>query len=175
MSDPSQNLQTPRRLLLALIATAHGVRGLVKLKLYTDDPGLLDGPLYTSETGAATLALTMKSSAGKYWLAEIEGIADRTAAEKLRGVKLWIDRDSLPATGNNEYYYSDLIGLDAFGPGGEPAGRVIDVQNFGAGDLLEIQPLSGESYYLPFTKETAPVIDTGKGRITIVRPETDAD
>lgn len=164
-----------QRIQIALIATAHGVRGLVKVKLYTDDPGLLDGPLFTSESGAETMALTMKNSMGKYWLAEIEGIADRTAAEKLRGTKLWIERSALPAAGENEYYYNDLIGLDAFGPEGQPEGRVIDVQNFGAGDLLEIQPPSGESYYLPFTKETAPVVDTGKGRITIVRPETEAD
>lgn len=171
---PVQEQDRPaRRVCLGVIATAHGVRGLVKVLCYADDPHMLDGMLFTSETGESSLTMTMKNSMGKYWLAEIEGIADRTAAEALRGVKLWIDRAELPALDDEEeFYIEDLVGLAAEHSGGESAGKVIAVENFGAGDLLEIQPPTGTSYYLAFTKENVPHIFLQERKIVIVRNQT---
>lgn len=143
------------RVCLAKIATAHGIRGMVKLIVHADDPGNLEihGPLYTSETGEETLTVKLHNPMGKYHLAEIEGIADRTAAEKLRGTELWLPRDKLPAAGKGQHYYADLIGLPARDGQGNGLGKIIAVANFGASDLLEIQPPGAPSFYLPFTKD----------------------
>ena len=85
------------RICVAKITTAHGVRGLVKLKIYAEDIALIDGALFTEETGDNTITLTLKSATNKFWLAEIEGITDRTQAEKLRGTELYVARSALPA------------------------------------------------------------------------------
>ncbi len=148
------------------------MRGLVKVKCDTDSPELLNGPLFTKPTGTDVITLTMKNSMGKYWLAEVDGVTDRTAAEKLRGTKLWVERDQLPdLEDEDEFYFEDLIGLTAEDQSGKPAGKVLAVENFGAGDLLEIKPPQGASYYLPFTKETVPVIALDQGKLVIVPPE----
>ncbi len=154
---------------LGVIATAHGVRGLVKILCEADDPHLLDSVLYTSETGSDTLTLTMKNSMGKYWLAEVAGVADRDAALALHGTKLWIERDNLPELQSNaEFYIEDLIGLRAEDAQGNPAGTVIAAENFGAGDLLEIKPVTGDSYYLPFTEANVSGIFLSERKIVIV-------
>ena len=147
--------QNPRRVCLAKIATAHGVRGLVKLIVHAEDPQNIEtyGPLFTSETGTATLKLSLISQMNKYWLAEVEGIADRTAAEKLRGTDLWVDRDSLPAPDEGQHYYTDLIGLPARDESGAEIGKIVTVANFGATDLLEIQPPDNPSFFLPFVDD----------------------
>jgi len=109
---------------------------------------------------------------GKYWLAGIEGISDRTEAEKLRGTKLWLDRAALPALEEeDEFYVEDLIGLKALTKDGADAGTIIAVDNFGAGTLLEIRPPAGTPYYLPFTKKNVPSVDITEGTVQIVAPE----
>jgi len=106
---------------------------------------------------------------GKYWLAGVDGISDRDAAMELRGTKLWIDRDTLPALEDEEeFYIQDLVGLDVITENGTKAGSIITVENFGAGDLLEIRPLSGDTYYLPFTKKNVPDINI-KDRQVVIR------
>lgn len=170
-----QDLDQPsKRVCLGKIATAHGVRGLVKIRCEADDPHLLDehGPVYTSATGQDTLTLTMKNSlgntGGKYWLAEVAGIADRDAALALGGTELWIDRDQLPQLeDDDEFYIDDLVGLKVVNTTGKDVGKVIGVNNFGAGDLLEIQPESGESFFLIFTNENVPEVSLADGKITI--------
>lgn len=157
-----------RRVQIGTIATAHGVRGLVKIKCEAEDLSLFDGPVFTAETGDETLTLTLKNPLGKYVLAAVDGIEDRTAAEKLRGTKLWTGRDSLPETEEDEFYFEDLVGLAAFTPDGTPAGTVVAVENFGAGDLLEIRPMSGPAYYLPFTKDNVPDISLSERRIVVI-------
>src|SRR5467141_330280 len=84
-------------------------------------------------------------------VATLKGIATREEAERLNGVELYIARDMLPATDENEYYHADLIGLAAVTPANEPLGRIIAIHNFGAGDIIEISPLSGATMLLPFT------------------------
>lgn len=85
-----------KRLCLTQIATAHGVKGLVKLHVFVEDTSLLNGALFTSETGPETLSVTLKNATAKHFLAEIEGIKDRDAALALRGTKLYLDREALP-------------------------------------------------------------------------------
>lgn len=131
------------------------MRGLVKLAVYANDPAHLEihGPLYTSETGVETLKVSLHKPMNKYWLANIVGVTDRTAAERLRGTELWLPRDRLPETKEGEHYYADLIGKTVINSEGKDMGKVAAVHNFGAGDLLDIQPQAGKSFYLPFAGE----------------------
>ncbi|HEY1022777.1 MAG TPA: ribosome maturation factor RimM, partial [Flavisolibacter sp.] len=96
-----------KRVCLGEISTAHGVRGLVRIRVYGDDPQAFTayGPLFTSESGDKTLIIRMKNAANKFWLAEVDGVADRNAAELLRGTKLWIERDKLPAPADDDEFY----------------------------------------------------------------------
>lgn len=143
-----------QRICIAKIATAHGIKGFVKLHVFADDPHLANGKLFTSDDGDKTLTLKLKNATAKHWLAEIEGITDRTAAEKLRGTELYIDKSALPEPDENEFYIADLIGMTCFNENKKEIGTIIAVENFGAGDLLEIQPNGGESFYLPFNDDT---------------------
>ncbi len=152
-----------KRVCLGKIVGAHGVKGLVKVLPFGDDPLLIEtlGPAYTSETGPGTLSIAMKNSAGnKYWLAAVDGVTERNGAEALRGTELYVPRESLPKIENeNSFYFSDLVGIKALNDAGKEIGEIIAVQNFGAGDLLEIKPPMGESYYLPFNKEFVKNVD----------------
>jgi 16S rRNA processing protein RimM len=162
-----------KRFCLARIATAHGVKGLVKLILYTDDPqALSDYTFFTKETGESdTVKLTMKNSMGKYWLAAIDGVSDRTEAEKLRGLPLYVDRQALPSTDDDEFYMQDMIGLNAITESGETVGNIIDVQNFGAGDLMEVKPDTADSFYIPFDDEYVGDVDMDKQSVTVFNYE----
>lgn len=165
-----QNIdEAKNRVCVAQIATAHGVKGLVKLRVFAENTDLLNGPLFTSETGGRALSVTLKNATAKFWLAEIGGVSDRDEALALRGTKLYIDRSALPETDEGEFYVSDLVGRSVQSTDGEKIGTILDVANFGAGDMLEIQPLSGPSFYLPFTDENVPEI--GKESITVNIPE----
>ena len=160
--------QSSLRVCLGVIATAHGVKGLVKIRCDADAPSILNGPLYTSEKGQDTLTLTLKNSMGKYWLATVDGITDRDEALALRGTKLWLDRNKLPDLDDeDEFYIQDLVGLKAQDKNGNEIGKVIAVDNFGAGDLIEIKPLKGESYYVPFTKDNVPDLSLTEKYIVI--------
>jgi 16S rRNA processing protein RimM len=162
-----------KRILIGEIATAHGIKGFVKVRCFADDPGLLEsGPLFLGESGDKTLTLSLKHSTDKAFVAEVKGIDDRNDAEKLRGTKLYIDRDSLPEAGDNEYYYEDLKGMNVIDKEGAPMGVVINVTNFGAGDLLDIQkPGSAETFYLPFNGETIIDVAMNSKTITATLPE----
>ena len=126
----------------------------MKILPYGEDPSLIDslGPAFVSETGDKTLRVRIKSSAGKLLLCAIDGCTDRDVAQSLRGTELWYDRTLLPDLDVDEgFYHEDLIGLKVVEDGQE-IGHVIAVDNFGAGDLLEIKPLSGAEFYYPFEK-----------------------
>lgn len=158
------------RVCLGKIVSAHGVKGLVKILPFGDDPRLIEelGPVYTDESGSSTLSITMKNSAGhKYWLAAVEGITERNGAEALRGTELYIPRDRLPESSEDDgYYYTDLVGMKAMNESGNAIGEVIAVKNFGAGDLIEIQPVGGNSYYLPFDKNFIQNVNMEKRTLT---------
>jgi 16S rRNA processing protein RimM len=160
-----------RRLTLGRITGAQGIKGEVKLQSFTADP--LDiasyGPLDTSNGQRLTIRSIKPHK--NMLLARIEGVEDRNAAEALRGVELMIDRDRLPAADEDEIYHADLIGLSAHDTGGNLVGTVVDVLDFGAGELLELKPAQGKTFLVPFSVETVPEIDLDAGRLVIDPPE----
>ncbi len=143
-----------KRVCLGKISAAHGIKGLVKIFPYGDDISLLEGELFTAEQGGETLTISLKNPLGKYILAAVKGCTERNAAEALKGTALWTSRDALPGLGEDEFYIEDLIGLEARNEKDEIIGKVIAVENYGAGDLIEIQPVSGQSFLMPFNDET---------------------
>lgn len=161
------------RICLGAIAGAHGVRGLVKIKSFTEEPADLTayGPL-GDETGDCSFEIAVTGQAKGLLLARIEGVADRDAAQALRGVRLYVDRAALPVPAKvEEFYQADLIGLAAEDPQGRPLGRIAAVENYGAGDYLEIVPPEGETLLVPFTKAAVPLIDIEAGRVVVAPPE----
>lgn len=158
--------------LMAEIVGVHGVKGMLKLKIFSESPEDLPG--YSPFCDAArkkTFDLLSVQPHGNTFLAEIDGIADRTEAEKLRGVKLYVTRGCLPDIAeNNTFYHVDLVGLAARWPDGRPMGKVVNVANYGAGDLIEIRPAKGASFYVPFTDDAVPEVDIKGGFVTIDPP-----
>jgi 16S rRNA processing protein RimM len=159
------------RICVAKIGAAHGVRGEVRLWTFTEDPLAVTryGPLSTKD-GTRQLEVTKAREGRDHLVAMFKGVDDRTAAEKLNGIELYIARDQLPATDDDEYYHSDLIGLAAETTAGEPLGRVIAMHNFGAGDIMEIAPLAGSTLLLPFSNAVVPTVDVKGGRVIIELP-----
>lgn len=157
---------------VARIGAAHGVRGAVKLWTFTEDPLAVQhyGPLATKD-GTRQFEVTHAREANGHLVATFKGIATRDEAERLNGVELYIARDQLPATDEDEYYHADLIGLAAVTADDSPIGRVIAIHNFGAGDIIEIAPPHGATMLLPFTNAVVPTVDLAGGRVVIELPE----
>ncbi len=162
----------PSQICVARIGAAHGVRGAVKLWTFTEDPLAVKhyGPLVTKD-GARQFEVTHVREAKGHLVATLKGIATREEAERLNGVELYVAREKLPATDENEYYHADLIGLAAVNAAGEPLGRVIAIHNFGAGDIIEIAPPNGATMLLPFTNAVVPTVDLEGGRAVIELPD----
>jgi 16S rRNA processing protein RimM len=162
---------------VARIGAAHGVRGAVKLWTFTEDPLAVKayGPLLTKD-GARQFEVTHAREAKGHLVATLKGVATREEAERLNGVELYVPREKLPATSEDEYYHADLIGLAAVTPANEPLGRVIAIHNFGAGDIIEIAPPQGATMLLPFTNAVVPSVDLAAGRVVVELPdEIDGD
>ncbi|GLH76882.1 ribosome maturation factor RimM [Bradyrhizobium sp. SSBR45G] len=156
---------------VAKIGAAHGVRGEVRLWTFTEDPlaVLHYGPL-TTKDGSRSFEVAKAREAKDHLVATIKGVADRNAAERLNGLELYVPRDRLPETDDDEYYHADLIGLAAETTSGAPLGRVLAIHNFGAGDIIEIAPPSGSTLLLPFTNAVVPTVDLAGGRVIIELP-----
>lgn len=163
-----------KRVCLGVIVGAHGVRGLVKVKPFTETPEAVAayGPVETKD-GRRRFAIAVAGAGKGVVLCRLEGVADRDAAEALRGTELYVERTRLPKAAADEgWYHADLIGLAARGVDGRDYGRVVAVENFGAGDLLEIAPPEGHpTVYLPFTGENVPSVEPEAGRIVIDPPD----
>jgi 16S rRNA processing protein RimM len=162
---------------IARIGAPHGVRGAVKLWTFTEDPLAVKayGPLVTKD-GTRQFEVTHAREAKGHLVATLKGVASRDEAERLNGIELYIAREKLPATGEDEYYHADLIGLAAVTPANEPLGRVIAIHNFGAGDIIEIAPPRGATMLLSFTNAVVPSVDLAGGRVVIELPkEIDGD
>ena len=172
-------MSADRLILVGRVAGAFGVKGEVRLTAYTAEPlALLRYRRLQGEDGAHALTLTAarpgKPGGGAAEvIARTEEIATREEAEALKGLRLYVRREDLPAPEDeDEFYLADLIGLAVETPAGEALGKVRDVHNFGAGDLLEIAPAAGgPTWWLPFTREAVPEVKIGEGRIVAVRPE----
>jgi 16S rRNA processing protein RimM len=162
---------------VARIGAAHGVRGAVKLWTFTEDPLAVQryGPLLTKD-GARQFEVTHAREAKDHLVATLKGVATREDAERLNGVELYIAREKLPETDEDEYYHADLIGLAAVTADDSSIGRVIAIHNFGAGDIIEIAPPHGATMLLPFTNAVVPTVDLAGGRVVIELPdEVDGD
>ena len=161
------------RVCVARIGAAHGVRGEVKLWSFTEDPAAVAsyGPLETQD-GLRQFEIEELRRAKDHFVARISGIEDRTAAEKLRNLELYVPRARLPKIDDADtFYHADLIGLDAVTMNGTQVGTVHALHNFGAGDIIEIVPLgSGDPLMLPFNEATVPKIDLAAKQIVIVPP-----
>lgn len=158
--------------LLGRIVAAHGLRGEVKILTYTEAPENIAayGPLSDGK-GRSFNIDDVRPQKGGAVVARLAGVADRNGAERLRGTELYISRQCLPAPDEEEWYYSDLVGLQAVTPAGEPFGEVVSVQNFGAGDLLELRrPGERQTQFLAFTQANVPAVDIAGGTMTIVPP-----
>jgi 16S rRNA processing protein RimM len=157
---------------VARIGAAHGVRGAVKLWTFTEDPLAVKhyGPLMTKD-GARQFEVTHVREAKDHLVATLKGIATREDAERLNGLELYVARDKLPETDEDEYYHADLIGLAAVNAADEPLGRVVAIHNFGAGDIIEIAPAKGATMLLPFTNAVVPTVDLAGGRVVIELPQ----
>ena len=172
----------PGDVLLAAVIGAQGLKGAVKVKLFTAGPEGLGayGRLHDARGRSyeiADMRLLKKGEGTKPGEAVIslKGINTREAAEALKGAELFVARDALPATGTDEFYHADLIGLEAFDTQGRLMGRVAAIHNFGAGDIIAIRRGDGDDVLLAFTSETVPDVDPAGGRVTIAVPEDDED
>ena len=152
-----------RRIPLAAVAGAHGIKGEVRLKLFADSAGSLERHSSLIVGGLARRLLSVRP-AGKGAVARFEGIADRTAAEGLRGSLVEVERDSLPPLAEGEYYHVDLVGLPCVDRDGNALGTVAAVENFGAGDLLDVADLDGRRSLIPFRPGIADLAD---GRVVL--------
>jgi 16S rRNA processing protein RimM len=163
---------SPSQICVARIGAAHGVHGAVKLWTFTEDPLAVKryGPLVTKD-GARQFEVTHAREARGHLVATLKGVATREEAERLNGVELYVAREKLPATSEDEYYHTDLIGLAAVDAAGESLGRVIAIHNFGAGDIIEIAPPNGATLLLPFTNAVVPTVDLEGGRVVIELPD----
>jgi 16S rRNA processing protein RimM len=152
-----------RRIALAAIAGAHGVKGELRLKLFSDTVESVSRHERLYVGGAERRLVTIRDS-GKTAVARFEGIGDRSAAEALRGSLVEVDRSTLPPLEEGEYYHVDLIGLRAVDGDGKALGVVAAVENFGAGDLLDIEKIDGRRSLIPFKRGIA---DFEGGQIVI--------
>lgn len=168
------NAEAPAPLvLLGQIVGAHGVRGAVKIRSFTQEPTDIAayGPL-RDETGTRSFKVRVLGMARGNVLATLAGVADRDAAEALRGLALFVARTSLPAPDEDEYYLADLVGLSAVRSDGSAFGSVVAVHDFGAGTLLEVERAGAGSVLLPFTRACVPVVDPPAGRVVVEPPES---
>ena len=164
---------SPKQLLMGRIGAAHGITGEVRIQSFTEEPLALAsyGPLATDKPGLV-IEIESARATTNVLVARLKGVKDRTAAEKLNGVELYVDRDKLPpAEDDDDFYHADLIGLEARLSDGTVVGKVTAIPNFGASDLLEVTDArSGDTYLYPFTKAVVPTVRVAEGYLVIETP-----
>jgi 16S rRNA processing protein RimM len=160
------------RVLLGEIGAAQGLKGEVRLRSYTEEPAAIARYGALEDEQGRAIEIESLRVTPKALIARIKGVTSRDGAEALVRTKLYIPRARLPERETDEWYHADLIGLAALSASGETIGTVVAVQNFGAGDLIEIKPAAGGATVLvPFTRETVPEVDVEGGRLTLTPPE----
>jgi len=168
MAKPKSPARLENPVQLAVIGAAHGIKGEVRVKTFTEDPMALRsyGPLHAADGRVFTVAGIRPAK--DVVIVRFDGVTDRNMAEVLNGEALFVDRSALPEElEEEEFYHADLIGMAAFDETGESLGRVVAVHNFGAGDLLEIRPRSGQTMMVPFTREAVPEVDLAEGTVRV--------
>jgi 16S rRNA processing protein RimM len=164
---------------VAQIGAAHGIKGEVRLKSFTQDAMAVAayGPL-TAADGRSFEIEAIRPAAGTspdMMVVRVKGVRDRTAAEKLTNLELSVAAERLPPPAVDEFYHSDLIGLSAMTIDGKLLGAIVAVPNYGAGDLIEIASAEGSTILVPFTQSAVPEIDIAGGRVIVVPPTYDDD
>ena len=160
------------QVLVGVIVGAHAIKGEVKLKSFTSDPLSIGryGPLRSSL--GQVFEITKLKPARDDFIASLKGVADRNAAEALKGIELFVAREKLPKLKDRETYAHDLIGLDVALENGKPLGKLVAMPNYGAGDLLEVAvDGNAETVLIPFSRAFVPGDDFSNGRITVTLPE----
>ena len=160
------------RIIVGVVTGAFGVKGEVRVKSFCATPEdiALYTPLFDAQDTEYTLKITRPVKGG--FAARLSGIRYRDQADALRGTELFANRDQLPQLPDDEFYYTDLIGLEVVDTGGITLGKVTSVDNHGAGDILEIRhPGTKSAALLPFTRAAVPTVDLTAGRIIVDPPE----
>ena len=167
-----------RMVVVAQFGAAHGIKGEVRLKSFTQNP--VDVAAYGPLTAADGRVFEIEgirpaagSSSPDMFVVRLKGLRDRNAAEKLTRLELSVPAERLPPAEDGEFYHADLIGLTAFTPQGAEIGTVVAVSNYGAGDLIEVAPARGQTLLIPFTRGAVPEIDVAGRRIVVVPPTFD--
>jgi len=158
--------------LLAAVIGAHGLKGEVKIKTFTEMPEALARykQLHAKDGRIFTVARVKPGKAGEA-TATFAEVVDRATADELKGLELFVARDVLPEPEANEYYHADLIGLTAMDEADRVIGTIKAIHNYGAGDVIEIGRGEGDTVMLPFARDFVPVIDIAGGRVVIAVPE----
>jgi 16S rRNA processing protein RimM len=161
-----------RDILLAAVLGAHGLKGEVRVKTFTSSFDTLGayGPLHAKDGRLFTLE-TLRPSRDGEAVAAFAEVRDRNAAEALKGTELFVKRGALPEAEGGEFYHADLVGLDAEDREGRRIGKVLAVQNYGAGDVLAIATEAGDEILIAFTKDNVPEIDLPGGRLIVAVPD----
>jgi 16S rRNA processing protein RimM len=167
-------LRPDRLVLIGAFGAPQGVRGEIRVRSFTFEPKAIGayGTLTDARRSRAFAFERMRALKDDMLVVKVKGVDTREAAAALTGVEIYARREQLPPPAADEFYYDDLVGLEAVTRAGEPLGRVASLMNYGAGDILEIAPEDGrEAFLLPFTRAVAPTIDFEAGRIVIEPPQ----
>ena len=158
--------------LLGVVIGAQGLKGEVKVKTFTETPDAVAryGTLHTKD-GRKLRVAASRAPKDDVIVVRFEGIADRNAAEALKGTELHVARAVLPKTGAQEFYHADLVGLRADDEEDRLIGKIVSIQNYGAGDVIEIARGDGSTVLLPFSKAFVPRVEIENGRIVVAVPE----
>ena len=163
-----QPAQRTNLVCLAAVAAAHGVRGALKLRCFTEDPrSVADyGPLFDAH-GHELFAIEIVGETRGGVIIKADGIDDRNSAERLRGIELFVPRGQLPKADADEFYQNDLIGLEVRRADGAVLGRVTAIHDFGAGEVIGFEDQDGRESMLPFTEHHVPVVDLDAGYVEV--------
>lgn len=161
-----------RDILIAVVLGAHGLKGEMRVKTFTETPRALERyKQLRSQDGRSFHLAQLRAVTKDEAIICLGEVGDRTAAEVLKGLELFVARETLPAPDENEFYYADLIGLGAEDQAGRQIGTVKAIHNYGAGDVIEIARGAGDTVMLPFSREFVPAVDLKAARIVIAVPE----
>jgi len=159
------------KILVGVIVGAHGIKGQVRLRSLTEQPEAIGKYKPLTDAAGREFAIKLVGVARDAFIATIKGVTDRTTAESLQGVELFVARDALPKPKRNEYYAADLVGLTAQDDSGKIYGTVQALHDYRGGPLLEIAPASGKNFMLPFRDAFVPDVDIVAGTVQVIIPE----
>ena len=168
--------ESTRLIKVGRVAGAFGVKGEVRITAFTEDPkALIKFGALLREDGSPGLTVAAGRAQKGAVVVRVDDITTPEQADALRGLQLFVPREIFPEPDEDEFYLADLIGLAAVAPDGKPLGRIKSVRDFGAGDILEIQPPTGSSWFVAVTRETVPEVRLAAGEVVVDRPSEVSD